>query len=124
MRTRRGRGLGPAGLLGNRLAGRRWKRHHSCRLAHHLLHLRGSHGNYRVYCPYGLRPYRSLFSISSFIFFWLLLCFLLRGLCCCFGSFLPGSFIWIMGNFGAKVTDELQYCHEYRFWSIEKIIGN
>jgi hypothetical protein len=52
----------------------------------------------------------------------LLLCFLLRGLCCCFGSFLPGSFIWIIGNFGAKVTDELQYCHEYRFWPIEKII--
>ena len=82
------RGLGPARLLGNRLAGRRWKRHHSCRLPHHLLHVRGSHGNYRVLCC----PYHH-FSLFYFFFhcFRLLLCFLLRALCCCCGFFLPGS---------------------------------
>jgi len=59
--------LGPARLLGNRLAGRRWKRHHSCRLAHHLLHYAAPTATTGTAAPTIILSF--LFFFCCFVFF-------------------------------------------------------
>jgi len=72
-----------------------------------------------------LRPL-PLFSLFCFFFHFLLVAalFSFASIMLLLWFLFARVIIWFMGDFGAKVTYELQYCHKYRFWSIDIIIDS